>query len=45
MPKAIFPGEKNVIYMQSFMTYILVDYTLGAQRNVKKCYLDGRKRI
>lgn len=37
LPKNIqsnFSGRKNVIYMQSIITYILVDYSLGAQRNV-----------
>lgn len=29
-----FPGEKNVPYMQNIITYILRDYSLGAQRNV-----------
>lgn len=29
-----FPRRKNVTYMQSIIIYILVDYSLGAQRNV-----------
>lgn len=34
IPKAIFLEEKNVTYMYSIITYILVDYSLTAQRNV-----------
>lgn len=32
--KVTFLEEKNVTYMQSILTYILVNYSLGAQRNV-----------
>lgn len=43
-----FPGKKNVTYMQTYVcivTYILVGYSLGAQRNVllKRIWMAGRE--